>query len=296
MSYLRPLVDQFLGKNDRNVGASPMEHQEHVREESAVGMVYQVDARSQGFYLSDLFAELQIETRDYREHPVLGGISSTRWNAYETFVVQNSKIVDILQQLPAFSYVVSTRASGDSAPKPPPDLFKQLVTVSGPDAKLVESGLLSGDQRSNCLLGSSKRDVLIGWSGRDRLEGGLADDVLSGGRGRDRFVFRAGLGNRDQESSYQTDVITDFDGSRGDRLVFPGVKVKVSKSGFTGRSGEVTYGVWMARLAYVPDQDTYPWMMQGTHLWVDWDGDKNADLMIDLPGVAAFSPSWLSME
>jgi hypothetical protein len=294
LSRCCPLGGQFPRKNVGNVVFTPMANQQSVREVVPIGMVLPVDARAQGFYLSDLFAAMQIETRDYREHPVLGGISSTRWNAYEAFVARNSKLVDSLQQLPAFSTVVSTRGSRESAPEPPPDVFEGLVHVPGPNARLQESGLLSGDQRSNRLLGSSKQDVLIGWSGRDRLEGGLADDVLSGGNGRDSFVFRPDAGIRDQGSEYQMDVITDFDGSRGDRLVFPGVKPQVTEAGFTGRPGEVTYGIWMAKIAYVPGQMIYPWMMQGTHLWVDWDGDKNADLMVDMPGVTAFNPRWLS--
>lgn len=289
-----PFSDPFPRENVRNLVSAPMANQESVEEVVPIDVVLPGDARAQGFYLSDLFAALQFETRDYREHPVLGGISSTRWNAYDAFVAQNSKLVDSLQQLPAFSTVISTRASRENAPEPPPDVFDQFVRVPGPDARLQGAGLLSGDQRNNRLFGSSKSDVLIGWSGRDSLEGGLADDVLSGGKGRDRFVFRPDDGIRNQGSDDQTDVITDFDGTRGDRLVFPGVKLQVAESGFTGRPGEVTYGIWMAKIAYVPGQEIYPWMMQGTHLWVDWDGDKDADLMVDMPGVAEFNPRWLS--
>ena len=56
-------------------------------------------ALAQAFYVSPQFSRLQVETRDYRRHHVLGGISSTRWGAYERFAKRNSLLVDRLSNL-----------------------------------------------------------------------------------------------------------------------------------------------------------------------------------------------------
>ena len=51
------------------------------------------------FYVSPQFSRLQVTTKDYRLHPVLGEISSTRWGAYERFAKRNSLLVDRLSNL-----------------------------------------------------------------------------------------------------------------------------------------------------------------------------------------------------
>ena len=58
-----------------------------------------VSALAQAFYASRFFRRLRLETRDYRLHPVLGGISSTRWHAYDRFTVKQSFLVDHLKDL-----------------------------------------------------------------------------------------------------------------------------------------------------------------------------------------------------
>ena len=47
--------------------------------------------------LSRPFRRLEVQTNANRLHPVLGGISSTRWNAYRQFSRGNSLLIDRLK-------------------------------------------------------------------------------------------------------------------------------------------------------------------------------------------------------
>ena len=58
-------------------------------------------ALAQIFYTSDPYRAIDMETRDLRQHPVLGGISSTRLGAYEAFVSNNPELKDHLSSRPA---------------------------------------------------------------------------------------------------------------------------------------------------------------------------------------------------
>ena len=65
-----------------------------------------VSALAQAFYASRFFRRLRLETRDYRQHPVLGGISSTRWHAYDRFTAKQSFLVDQLKDRDPFDQVI----------------------------------------------------------------------------------------------------------------------------------------------------------------------------------------------
>ena len=73
-------------------------------------------ALGQLFYLSSEFLRLRMETRDYRLHPVLGGISSTRWSTYERFERRHSLLVDRLrdQDLASTAIRLMPRGRGKS--------------------------------------------------------------------------------------------------------------------------------------------------------------------------------------
>jgi hypothetical protein len=63
---------------------------------------------------------------------------------------------------------------------------------------------------------------------------------------------------------------------------------------FSGKKGEVTFAVWMAKLAPSSGETIYPWMYCGTTIQVDRNGDRIADLLIDLPGVFSFQKDWIT--
>ncbi|MBM5795898.1 MAG: calcium-binding protein [Cyanobacteria bacterium M_surface_7_m2_037] len=252
----------------------------------------QLSALAQAFYLSEQFQGLEIETRDYREHPVLGGISSTRWGAYESFSSENSRLVDILTDLQATAGAIQLHANGKRHKLDASYLESaNIAAVDARDYALKSSGFLSGDKRANRLRGSFDSDLLMGWVGRDVLIGGQGDDILSGGRDADRFQFGKSRDNKVVER----DEIVDFDGEEGDRIVLR------SKNGsavneFSGNKGDVIFATWMAR--YLPDDGEVlqPWMYCGTHISVDRNGDKIADLFVDLPGVSNFQAGWIVFQ
>jgi len=252
----------------------------------------QLSALAQAFYLSEQFQGLEIETADYREHPVLGGISSTRWGAYDAFVSENSRLVDVLADLPAATNAFQIHPDEDRHGLG--GVHYESLNIHAVYARnhgLKVSGFLSGDKRSNRLHGSFQSDLLMGWAGRDVLIGGQGDDILSGGRGADRFQF----GKSRDFKVMERDEIVDFDGEEGDHIVLS------SKNGsavheFSGNKGDAIFATWMAR--YVPDEGEVllPWMYSGTHVSVDRNGDKIADLFIDLPGVSNFKAEWIVFQ
>ena len=243
----------------------------------------------QGFYLSKQFQGLRFETKDYREHPVLGGISSTRWSAYEAFASENSKLVDTLSRLAGTSYAVQLGSKKEAEQWAVSFLETLSIDViESKDHSLRSSGFLSGNKANNRLTGSPKADVLMGWAGRDVIIGGKHDDVLCGGQNADRFFFTASHAGTDLEK----DVIVDFNGEEGDRIAFS-MKAGSLVSEFSGKRGEATISTWIAKLLPSNDEPIYPWMYSGTLIEFDRNGDKIADLQIDLPGVSSMRRNWI---
>lgn len=97
--------------------------------------------------------------------------------------------------------------------------FKATLPVASADLNLAQAGTAStagtdgasllGGNGSDHLIGGQADDLLVGGRGSDVLAGGQGDDDLVGGLGPDRFVVGQGK-----------DVITDFNPTAGDRLVF----------------------------------------------------------------------------
>jgi len=252
----------------------------------------QPSALSQTFYLSEQFQGIEIETKDYREHPVLGGISSTIWSAYESFSSENSRLLHILTDLQATANAIQLHSNGNRHKLD--ILHLESLNIAAADARdytLKSSGFLSGDKRANRLRGSFYSDLLMGWAGRDILIGSQGDDILSGGRDADRFVFGK---NRDRKRT-ERDEIVDFDGEEGDRIILRLQKGSYVNE-FSGNKGDTIFATWMAR--YMPDNGDLlqPWMYSGTHINIDRNGDKIADLFIDLPGVSNFRAEWIVFQ
>lgn len=131
---------------------------------------------------------------------------------------------------------------------------------------------LEGGSGHDTLSGGAHEDLLKGGSGNDRLMGGGDDDELSGGRGKDlliggsgedEFIFQRGSsaidGNRDTIRDFRSGV-DEIDLSslfgRNDDADFIGTRE------FSGTGAEVRY--------------------RGGIVWVDSDGDGDADLSIRL--------------
>jgi Ca2+-binding RTX toxin-like protein len=82
--------------------------------------------------------------------------------------------------------------------------------------------VLNGANGLDTLLGGEGADTLSGGGGGDILIGGYGNDSLTGGSGADQFVFAGG--NVANPTGFATsqlgvDIVTDFNGAEGDKIV-----------------------------------------------------------------------------
>ena len=148
-------------------------------------------------------------------------------------------------------------------------------------SKRVESLFLTGKKNlkgyvnrgNNYLTGNSGKNVLVGKAGRD---------TMSGLGGRDRFVYRSIKDSGDGKN--KRDVITDFNGKKGEKIDLLALDANPKKQGnqslsfigsrsFSGNRGEVRF---------------YSGILQ-----VNTGSDKRSDMDIELKGVTFFSKSFL---
>lgn len=133
---------------------------------------------------------------------------------------------------------------------------------------------LAGSDRANRLAGGNGDDLLSGRAGDDTLTGGRGDDTLNGGTGRDVLTGGAGrdlfvFDSAGSVPGSARDVIRDF--VQGEDKITGDVTVSgfIGTHAFTGTAGELRYRV-----------------ADGTTIvQLDEDGDRRADLEIELTGV-----------
>lgn len=84
---------------------------------------------------------------------------------------------------------------------------------NGNDEIYAQAGndILYGENGRDLIFGVQGNDIIDGGAGNDYLSGGYDDDILTGGQGADVFVF---------DGNFDSDIVTDFTGSDGDRLEF----------------------------------------------------------------------------
>ena len=130
-------------------------------------------ALGQAFYLSPMFSRLRIETRDYRSHPVLGGVSSTRWAAYERFERRHASLAHQLKDQPVASPAIQLigRRERVIPALSSPEVYG-IKAVAARHGRLKKPGVIAGHRGRNRLAGSRGDDVLMGFAGRDVLIGG----------------------------------------------------------------------------------------------------------------------------
>lgn len=141
-----------------------------------------------------------------------------------------------------------------------------------------DNDYLAGEDGGDRLFGDRGDDRLIGGAGSDTLDGGIGHDTLvagdgydrlTGGTGSDVFVF-----SRPSAASLgELDIIYDFSANRDviDLTALPGTPVWLGSAAFTGGDQvEVRYGS----------------IEGGGQLQIDVDGDRRADLRINIFGDA----------
>jgi Ca2+-binding RTX toxin-like protein len=137
------------------------------------------------------------------------------------------------------------------------------------DVKLLQSVLSGKDQ----ITGGRYGDTLSGFGGNDTITGGGGADYLTGGRGADRFVFKSVSDSR----GYNTDDITDFSRSQGDKIDLSKIDARTGVAGnqaftfigeaeFSGRKGQLRYESFGSE----------------SHVQADVNGDGHADFEITL--------------
>ena len=236
-------------------------------------------ALAQIFYTSDPYRAIDMETRDLRQHPVLGGISSTRLGAYEAFVSNNPELEDHLSSRPANESVTQLvsrfngRGQSDSAAQ------HGIHIIEADRAQLNQSGTLSGHDGKDILIGSQDDDLLIGHGGQDRLNGGGGNDWLFGGDGADRFIISKTKPKMAKDSIY---TLPDFDGLNGDRIQIKGIK-QFNKSNPSKQNGKTI----------LPSITISENSKSGLTIGIDDNSDKEADRTIILPGVNQFNKNWI---
>jgi Ca2+-binding RTX toxin-like protein len=124
---------------------------------------------------------------------------------------------------------------------------------------------LFGNDAANVLLGNAGDDTIDGGAGNDEISGGAGKDLLTGGAGDDLFRYTA---RSDSAVGTGRDVISDF--AEGDRidLTAVGATTFIGSDLFGGKAGQV-------RVVTITDQ---------TIVEVDADGDRRADMQIELQG------------
>lgn len=91
----------------------------------------------------------------------------------------------------------------------------------------VGNDTLSGGSGNDSLLGGDDNDTIWGSTGADTLEGGQGFDTLTGGDAADRFRFTG----EDLAYQGQTDRITDFSRTQGDRIDLSGIDANAALAG-----------------------------------------------------------------
>lgn len=136
---------------------------------------------------------------------------------------------------------------------------------------------LYGDKGRDTLNGQDGNDVLDGGPGNDLLIGGAGDDYYFGGLGDDRFVFTdipAQGTAKEYVADFNFNDILDFSRIDANHNI-PGNQAFIWRGDaddFSGDGGDMIYrflGEGMDKF---------------TRLYVDVDGNKQADMIVDLDG------------
>ena len=119
-------------------------------------------------------------------------------------------------------------------------------------------------------IGGAGHDIITGNDAKNRLDGREGADRLTGGAGADTFVYT----ELQSSTAENPDRILDFSSSEGDRIDLSGLAMALSFIGVQPFSA-------------VPGQVRYEHDQRETSIFVDADGDMDAEFAIYLDGVHA---------
>ncbi|SOD22942.1 M10 family metallopeptidase C-terminal domain-containing protein, partial [Nitrosomonas ureae] len=135
---------------------------------------------------------------------------------------------------------------------------------------------ITGNMTANTLTGNAGNDWINGLGGADNLIGGKGADILTGGGGADDFIFVSV-----SDSSGQPDVIKDFVHGL-DKINVAAIDANGADAGnpafvFRGNSAFTGAGAEVRIIKNVTNEFT--------NVFLDIDGNKNADMTIRLTGL-----------
>ena len=141
----------------------------------------------------------------------------------------------------------------------------------------------TGNSLANLITGNSAANVIRGGAGGDTLIGGGAGDTLTGGAGADHFKFT----DISDSASGAADRITDFSGKKGqgDKIDLSAIDANANTaandafklvSNFNGHAGQAAWH--------------YDSQSGITSIYLDVDGDRSADMTIELSGYVDLKP------
>ncbi len=206
--------------------------------------------------------------------------------------IGNTQFSGVAGQIRYYDYWASSSLAVDSNGDAEADVYLQFVgqvnfTETAPGSKILKlaanqtingtangesldgeggNDKLSGLSGNDTLSGGDGGDILLGGDGNDILEGGLGADTLTGGNGNDTFRFASPDDFSLDSNYYGEDTISDF--GSGDKIV-------IAIPGFSYIADAVFSGI--------PGQ----YRVSGDELAFDFDGDKIANAMINLPNITS---------
>ena len=138
------------------------------------------------------------------------------------------------------------------------------------DLSNIQSTKIGLDGRDR-MIGDNTNDLLVGLKGNDRFMGAAGADRLIGGGGNNQFIYTDASDSPNLDG--ERDKIFGFQNKK-DKFNFRAIESEltyIEASSFSGTAGELQF--------------------KNKTLMLDVDGDKTADLAIDLPGVKSLSDS-----
>ncbi|HEV8035506.1 M10 family metallopeptidase C-terminal domain-containing protein, partial [Yoonia sp.] len=152
----------------------------------------------------------------------------------------------------------------------------QITGGTGADTIFGGSGndQIAGGGGNDTLFGGRGNDIIDGGSGSDTITGGLGQDTMTGGSGADVFIFNA----ISDSWANNRDIITDFE-TGTDHIDLRMIDANLALAGnqsFTFNAGGAPTNTAGEIWATVSGGDTI--------IFVDQDGDGNADMGITLAG------------
>ncbi len=139
---------------------------------------------------------------------------------------------------------------------------------------------LTGDADDDSLMGGAGKDSLSGGDGLDKINGGAGRDTLASGTGADIFIYQSVSDSAD--GATDRDVISDFSTSN-DRFDFTALSLPkaadqfdfIATTAFSGKNGEIRF----------VQKDNTGTATDSTIIQIDTNGDKTADMEIELTGL-----------